>query len=166
LPFKKSHTRLIYRTLQRPGDILRWTASNIVTRTIGDEDKRVLKFKQSKTGAQLDILITPEIDECLQLAASSNKRIVGMTLLHKTNGQPYAEKSLSGMFAKAVREAGLEDFGLYDLKGKGATDMWLSGVKVELIQALCGHDSVTSTEIYVKSRWRGVIEPNRTKLSG
>ena len=38
--------------------------------------------------------------------------------------------------------------------------MWLSGVALEQIQVLCGHDSVRTTEIYVKSRWRGTVEPN------
>ena len=39
--------------------------------------------------------------------------------------------------------------------------MWLAGVPCERIQVLCGHDGVTTTEIYVKSHWRGVVEPNR-----
>lgn len=39
--------------------------------------------------------------------------------------------------------------------------MWLAGVPLEQVQALCGHESITTTEIYVKSRWRGTIEPNR-----
>lgn len=34
-------------------------------------------------------------------------------------------------------------------------------VPLEQIQALCGHESITTTEIYVKCRWRGTIEPNR-----
>ena len=40
-----------------------------------------------------------------------------------------------------------------DLKGKGATDMWQAGVPIELIQALLGHASKTTTEIYIKQRW-------------
>ena len=61
-----------------------------------------------------------------------------------------------------------DSFGFYDLKGKGATDMWLHGVPLEHIQALCGHESIKTTEIYVKCRWRGTVQPNspiRTKKS-
>jgi hypothetical protein len=29
---------------------------------------------------------------------------------------------------------------------------------LERIQVLCGHDSVTTAEIYVKPHWRGVVE--------
>jgi integrase len=57
--------------------------------------------------------------------------------------------------------AAMPSWGLYDMKGKGATDMWLSGVPLEQIQVLCGHDSVTTTERYVKSRWKGIVAPNR-----
>lgn len=157
-PQTKALAGLIYRTLQRPADILRWTAANIVHK---DGEGRVLRFKQSKTGAPMEIRITPEIDDCLQLAAGDRKKVIGMTLIHTSRGQAYAEKSLSGMWRTYVRAAGLQDFGIYDLKGKGATDMWLAGEPIERIQALCGHDSITTTEIYVKCRWRGTIEPNR-----
>ncbi|MGN6667909.1 MAG: integrase, partial [Trinickia sp.] len=54
-----------------------------------------------------------------------------------------------------------ESFGPYDMKAKGATDMWLAGEPLERIQLLCGHDPVKTTEIYVKCRWRGTAEPNR-----
>ena len=54
---------------------------------------------------------------------------------------------------------GSASFGFRDLKGKGATDMYLSGRQLELIQVLCGHDSVTTTEKYVKARWRGIVAP-------
>ena len=36
-----------------------------------------------------------------------------------------------------------------------------AGVPLEQVQALCGHESIMTTEIYVKLRWRGTIEPNR-----
>ena len=47
--------------------------------------------------------------------------------------------------------AGLTDIGMYDLKGKGATGMMRSGVAIERIQHLLGHESVTTTEIYIKA---------------
>ena len=149
---------LIYRTLQRPSDILRWTAANIATR----DGARVLSFRQGKTGKQMAIRITPEIDDLVKLAVDG-RQIRGMTLIHRNNGQPYAEKSLAGMWGEYRRKAGVPDFAIYDLKGKGATDMYTSGVPLELIQDLCGHASITTTEIYIKSRLRGVVEPNVVK---
>ena len=55
-------------------------------------------------------------------------------------------------------------WGYYDMKGKGATDMWLAGVPLTLVQVLCGHDSVTTTEKYVKARWRGIVAPNQVAI--
>lgn len=56
------------------------------------------------------------------------------------------------MWSTYVRACdGIKDFAIYDLKGKGATDMWLAGVPLEQIQALCGHEFITTTVIYVIS---------------
>jgi integrase len=60
----------------------------------------------------------------------------------------------------------IASFGFRDLKGKGATDMWLAGIPIEHIQLLCGHENKTTTEIYVKQRWRETAEPNRVLLGG
>ena len=56
-------------------------------------------------------------------------------------------------------------FGFRDLKGKGATDMWLEGTPIETIQQLCGHSNKSTTEIYVKQRWKEAIETNKVKIS-
>jgi integrase len=55
---------------------------------------------------------------------------------------------------------------MYDIKGKGATDMYRSGVPLERIQMLCGHDSVTTTEIYIKARMTAPIEANNRAIKG
>jgi integrase len=51
-------------------------------------------------------------------------------------------------------------FGLRDLKGKGATDMYLAGEPIERIQLLCGHADNSTSEIYIKQRWRQTAQPN------
>lgn len=161
-PQAKAVAGLIYRTLQRPIDILRWTAANIVHNAVDGGEERVLRFRQSKTGAQLEIRVTHEIDEYLRCAAGDGKKVTGLTLIHTRQGQPCAEKSISGMWGTCMRACdGITNFVIYDLKGKGETDMWVARVLLEQIQALCGHESITTTEIYFKSRWRGTIKPNR-----
>jgi integrase len=35
-----------------------------------------------------------------------------------------------------------------------------AGVPIEQIQALCGHKTKTTTERYVKQRWREAVQPN------
>jgi len=68
------------------------------------------------------------------------------------------------MFRRYVAKAGLSDFGMYDLKGKGATDMYRAGTPLERIQQLLGHDSVTTTEIYLKARLPDIAMPNMREM--
>ncbi|MBA3625113.1 MAG: tyrosine-type recombinase/integrase, partial [Methylibium sp.] len=58
----------------------------------------------------------------------------------------------------------MASFGFRDLKGKGATDLWRSGVPLERIQALCGHKTKNTTEKYVKARWQETATPNSLDL--
>lgn len=157
---------LIYRTLQRPSDILRWTKHTIIEK---DDKKRLLRFRQGKTGAWIEIIISPDIDAVLSDVAKyipskkkpdEERKVLGMTLIHNGRAGQYTEEGIASMFRRYVKKAGLKDFGLYDIKGKGATDMWLAGVPLERIQLLCGHDSVTTTEVYVKCRWTEPVEAN------
>lgn len=169
---------LVYRTLQRPEDIITWTPRNIVERRDASGALvRIIRVGQAKTGAAVDILVTPEIDAVLaRVKAADTKKdgkvITGLTLIHRRDGKPYTYDGLCSMLKRRQEEvrdlhaikrgplAEMPSWGFYDMKGKGATDMWLSGVPLERIQVLCGHDSVTTTERYVKSRWRGIVAPN------
>jgi integrase len=144
---------LVYRTLQRPEDIITWTPRHIVER----DGKRVIRNRQAKTGVNVDIEVTPQIDKVLTELRTAS-RIAGFTLISRRDGKPYTYDGLCAMLKR--RQKG-QSWGYYDMKGKGATDMWLNGTPLELIQVLCGHDSVTTTERYVKSRWRGIVAPNQ-----
>ncbi|MBN9476153.1 MAG: hypothetical protein ABS43_20135 [Bordetella sp. SCN 67-23] len=80
-----------------------------------------------------------------------------MPLLHTRKGEQHTYDELSAMLRRYVAVAAKtgelsESFALYDLKGKGATDMWLAGEKLTAIQVLCGHESIMTTEKYVKTR--------------
>jgi integrase len=55
---------------------------------------------------------------------------------------------------------GFKDFAPYDLKSKGATDMYQAGSPIEEIAQLCGHESSRTTEIYIKQRLRCAVMPN------
>lgn len=158
---------LVYRTLQRPeSDILGWTGAIVVRK--GAE--RVLLCKQGKTGVVVDIEITPELDTLLKRAIGKVP-VLHQTLVHDRDGKPYTYSGLSSMLKRAqaaARAAGksVGSFGFRDLKGKGATDMWLAGVPIEQIQLLCGHRSARTTEIYIKQRWRETARPNAVQLIG
>lgn len=170
---------LIYRTLQRPEDIINWTPANIINKREPDGTvRKVIRNRQGKTNTVVDIAVTPEIEAILKtLKPEGASTGPGMTLIHTGSGKPYTYDGLCAMLrryigktkANQARKAAKEkivSFGPYDLKGKGATDMWLSGVPLEQIQVLCGHESVKTTEVYVKCRWRGTVEPNKVAAAG
>lgn len=162
----KAMMELTYRTLQRPeSDILGWTVANLVAK----DGKRVLRVKQGKTGKTVDIGLSPDLDVLLRKLVGDVPKI-GRPLVCTRQGKGYTYDGISAMLKRAIKKAsedrvkrGLEkipSFGFRDLKGKGATDMWLAGVPIEEIQMLCGHDDKTTTEIYVKQRWRETAQPN------
>ena len=64
------------------------------------------------------------------------------------------------MREKVPALATMPSFGFRDLKGKGATDMWLAGQPIERDQLLCGHRSKSTTEKYIKARWQETASPN------
>lgn len=45
-----------------------------------------------------------------------------------------------------------------------ATDMFRAGVPLHVIQQLCGHDSPTTTEIYIKARLPDSSSPNMLEI--
>lgn len=159
---------LVYRTLQRPEDIIGWGAWNRKTK----DGEKILRNKQGKRGAIVDIALTADLEILLTDLAGEVPSIT-QPYLHTLKGEVYTYDGLCSMFRriqKRVRKevpdlAAMPTWGFYDLKGKGATDMWRSGVPIELIQLLCGHADKATTEIYIKSRWRETAQSNTSKLA-
>ncbi|MDR0702900.1 MAG: tyrosine-type recombinase/integrase [Azoarcus sp.] len=115
----------------------------------------------------------PELDALLRQLVGPVPTI-GRRLICTRGGMPYTYSGLTSMLTRAIGKANkartrvgcepIASFGFRDLKGKGATDMWLAGEPIERIQQLCGHESASTTEIYVKQRWRESVQPNRIKI--
>lgn len=159
---------LTYRTLQRPeSDILQWTAA-IATRE-PHTNRRILEFTQGKTGRRVRIAMTEQL-ELLVLRAVGPRPQPTQPLVHTLQGESYTYTGITSMLTRAIKKANKERerkglsriaaFGFRDLKGKGATDMWLNGTPIEQIQLLCGHSDKSTTEKYIKARWNATAEPN------
>ena len=164
---------LTYRTLQRPeSDIIRWDRREVVKARDG---KRVLAFRQHKTGRPMVIHFTEDLDELIPVEAVVQLRGAPDPVVRRLDGGFYTYDGLSSMLKESIRTANVRrqarglpkipSFGYRDLKGKGATDMWLRGTPVEDIQALVGHANKSTTEIYIKARWTEAVQPNQVKMA-
>lgn len=155
---------LVYRTLQRPEvDVLAWTPANVRAKDGG----KVLHVRQSKTGRLLDIALVGRLAE-LVASAIGEVPVLHQPIVHTMVGAAYSYTGISSMLKRAQAKArkanpALRDmppWGFRDLKGKGATDMWIAGEPIERIQMLCGHAKKGTTEVYIKARWRETAAPN------
>jgi site-specific recombinase XerD len=147
---------LIYRTLQRPADILKWTHSLI---SVDASGSRSLSFRQGKTDRVMTIILNDDIE--LAITELCKNRVKNSKyLIHTEEGERYTEMGLSSMFRRHVVTSGVGDFALYDIKAKGATDMYREGTSLETICELCGHESVKTTEIYIKAHARNAVNAN------
>ena len=136
-PQVKSMMELIYMTLQRPeSDMLDLTILNIVTKN----GQRILKIAQRKTGAIVDIAMSEDLDTLLTKLIGEVPAI-GRPLIHAVRGkfanQRYTYGGISSMLKRSIKKANtirvekgntelIPSFGFRDIKGKGATDMWLA----------------------------------------
>ncbi len=161
---------ITYRTLQRPeSDIIYWTIANLPFK----DGKRIIRNKQNKTGKTVDIEIASDLEPLIDRLMGDIPKI-GRPLICTNLGKQYTYDGLSSMLKraigvvnKAMAKKGLEKippFGFRDLKGKGATDMWLAGEPIEKIQLLLGHEDKTTTEIYIKQRWNQTAVANRVVM--
>ena len=153
---------LIYRTAQRPEDLLKCGPANIKKVRSGDTEVKVLRIRQGKTGALVDVKIEGDlaqlVDECL------GGKVVHSYFVHTRQGKRYTYTGLVSMFSRYVKTSEVLDFGMYDLKGKAATDMYRSGIPIEQVQHLLGHASVTTTVRYIKARMSALVEPNKVAM--
>ena len=144
---------LAWATLQRPADILALPPSPVRVKAVAGQEKRVVSVRQGKTGRVVDIEVTPELERILgMLAPSPGEKVVrlALALVHGRAGRGYTEDGMGAMLRRYCVKEKVPTFGLMDVRAKGATDMYLRGVPLETIQALMGHASVQTTEIYIK----------------
>jgi len=72
---------------------------------------------------------------------------------------------IGAMFRRYCLKAKVADFGLRDLRAKGATEMYRADPNnVPKIQLLLGHKCVQTTEIYLKGLLAEIIRPNERPI--
>lgn len=160
---------VVYLTLQRPADVLGLPPAPVRLKTVAGQQKRVLPVTQGKRGHHVDIEMTPELEAAFaMLAPAPDAKVVKLpkALIHGRAGEAYTEDGIASMLRRYCLKAKVKPFGLMDVRAKGATDMYLGGVPLEVIQRLMKHKSVQTTEIYIKRLLATIstVSPNRVKM--
>lgn len=152
---------LAVRTLAQPTDVLALGPRNIIRSAAGD---RVLRFQRGKTGVWVEVAVVGELAQVIDEALAAS--VVRATFVHREDGGAYTVDGVGAMFRRYCSEekANVRDFGLRDLRAKGATDMYRANIDIRHIQKLLGHKSVQTTEIYLKSLIPETVRPNEVPI--
>lgn len=130
---------LCYLTGQRIGDVLKIKRSDISAEGI--------HFIQEKTGARLQVSMTPDLERTID-AAKSLRVVPCAYLLHpKGKGTPYSYRAIRDAYERARKAAGVPDTTLHDLRAKSLTDTKNSGGDAT---ALAGHRLASTTLRYLR----------------
>ena len=79
--------------------------------------------------------------------------------------KPYTVSGIGAMFRRCCIKSGVADFGLRDLRAKGATAMFRAEPNsIRKIQLLLGHKSVQTTEMYLKGLITEIVRPNERPI--
>jgi integrase len=148
------------RTLGLPADVLRLGPRNIVRY---DDGRRTLRFRRGKTNVQVEIEIVGDLEAALE--PYLQRPTLHPTFVRREDGKPYTVDGIGAMFRRYCGKAGVSDFGLRDLRAKGATDMFRADSNsIRRIQLLLGHKSVQTTEIYLKGLLTEIVRPNERPI--
>jgi integrase len=157
---------LAVRTLALPDDLLGFGPRNIMKLQDG---RRVLRFDRGKTGVVVEIELVGELAKAID--AFLERPVIYETFVHTRDGERYTRDGIAAMFRRACvgtkdkpADPRVADFGLRDLRAKGATEMYRTGIDIRLIQHLLGHRSVRTTEIYLKSLVPETVRPNEVPI--
>lgn len=166
-PSVKIAMTLALRTLQRPADVLKMGPGDVQTMAQG----KVLRVKQGKTGVVVPILLRGDLARIAD--EHSAGPVIRRTFVRNREGNAYTVTGIGAMFRrycigtkKRPIEPKVPDFGLRDLRAKGATDLYNAGTDIRTISALLGHKSIRTTEIYLKGLVIEPVAPNERAVVG
>jgi integrase len=171
LPSLQLAMTLAIRTLALPADVLKLGPRNVKRY---DDGTRTLRWSRGKTNVKVEVAIVGELAAALEPFLSNPT--LHPTFVRREDGLPYTVDGIGAMFRRAcVGYTGrgkryspngdaVPDFGLRDLRAKGATEMYRAGVDIRRIQKLLGHKSVSTTEIYLKRLLAEIVRPNEQPI--
>lgn len=134
---------LLYLTGQRVGDVIAIKRADIT-----DEG---IRFAQQKTGAKLLVRWTPDLKAVIDRAYSLQGNVLRAYLFRSRakGGKPPVYEAVRDQWRLAVKESGVQDANIHDLRAKSLTDAKRQGKDAT---ALAGHATATMTDRYIRLR--------------
>ncbi|MEM6361900.1 MAG: site-specific integrase [Bacteroidota bacterium] len=137
----KAALSLMYSSGLRAGELLNLRMSDL------DSDRMVILVRKGKGKKDRTTILSPKVLELLREYYIEHKP--SFWLFEGEKGGRYSQRSLQQVFQRAKASAGiLKSGGTHTLRHSFATHMLESGVDLRYIQALLGHESSETTEIY------------------
>ncbi|MFK7926168.1 MAG: tyrosine-type recombinase/integrase [Bacteroidia bacterium] len=137
----KAALSLMYSAGLRAGELLSLRMADL------DSDRLVILVRKGKGKKDRTTILSPKVLELLREYYIEYKPNVW--LFEGEKGGQYSQRSLQQVFQRAKAAAGiLKPGGTHTLRHSFATHMLESGVDLRYIQALLGHESSETTEIY------------------
>ncbi|WP_276326158.1 tyrosine-type recombinase/integrase [Pseudobacteroides cellulosolvens] len=119
-----------------------------------DSKRNCIVIRGAKGSKDRMTLLSPRLLELLREYFIQYKPKV--YLFEGANGEQYSITSLRNILKRAVGAAGItKDVHLHTLRHSFATHLLEDGVDIRYIQALLGHSSTKTTEIYTHLTTRG-----------
>jgi site-specific recombinase XerD len=132
---------IVYSAGLRSGELINLTLTDI------DSKRMLIRIKQGKGKKdRMTLLSTNALDLLRKYYKVYTPK---KWLFEGLNGKPYSAVSLRQVFKRSLIKAGvLRKLRLHDLRHSFATHLLESGTDIRYIQALLGHSSSKTTEIY------------------
>jgi integrase/recombinase XerD len=130
--------------------------SELINLRIGDIDSKrmVINIKGAKGKKDRITMLSDRILELLRRYFIEHRPKVW--LFEGLPGEPYSVSSLQKIFMRALAQSGVrKDASLHTLRYSFATHLLESGTDLRYIQALLGHSSSKTTEIYTHVTRKG-----------
>jgi integrase len=144
-----------------------------------------LHVQQGKTGKRLRIAIEGELARVIKRIQDRSYKVTSLALVRREDGQPLSYFAMDGRFENARKAAAetlekaavdacddeiasrlresaraVREFQFRDLRAKAGTDK-ADTAGIQAAQRQLGHNSVKTTEIYVRARVGEKVKPTR-----
>ena len=139
---------IIYAAGLRRSEVINLLLSNI------DRERKVILVEGGKGKKDRITLLSERLLRILDEYTASYKP--SLWLFEGSKGRQYSESSLQKVFQQAWKKSGVrKEASLHTLRHSFATHLLEAGTDIRYIQALLGHNSSKTTEIYTHVTTKG-----------